>query len=501
MKKVMIIGGGIAGLTCGAKLQKIGFDVTVYEKNNVVGGMCSSWKRGDYTVDNCIHWMTGTRPGTELNGLWRETGALSDEVKLYEKQTFYSSVYVGQKLSFYRDIEKSRAEFLALSPEDGKEINKLFDAVKAAEGMVMPAKKPFDKMSVGELLRLGKTMAPVIKGMSEYKNDDLVSLAARFKHPLIRQAIVDYMPARYKVNAFLVSYATVTSGNGDIPLGGSLKTTERIADKITSLGGKINTSCPVKQIIIEKGKATGVLLENGQTRFADYVVCAVDPYFAFHRLLPEKYMPAKLKKMYEKRDWFPVESSFQAAYSVKGVFPELSETTVVPCRELKVGTRIINRMSVQSYSYDPSFAPDGECVVQVSVPQTEKDFTFWSELAADKNAYSDKKRELAAEIQKRAEEAFPCIAGKTEVCDVWTPVSYASRCNAYRGAYMSFISAVNAKGSALLRDKVKGVKNLFLASQWVTGPGGLPSAASSGSFCAYRIIGKEKYKSNMSVSR
>ena len=91
MKKVMIIGGGIAGLTCGAKLQKIGFDVTVYEKNNVVGGMCSSWKRGDYTVDNCIHWMTGTRPGTELNGLWRETGALSDEVKLYEKQTFYSS--------------------------------------------------------------------------------------------------------------------------------------------------------------------------------------------------------------------------------------------------------------------------------------------------------------------------------------------------------------------------------------------------------------------------
>ena len=384
MKKVMIIGGGIAGLTCGAKLQKIGFDVTVYEKNNVVGGMCSSWKRRGYTVDNCIHWMTGTRPGTELNGLWREMGALSDEVKLYEKQTFYSSVYVGQKLSFYRDIEKSRAEFLALSPEDGKEIN---------------------------------------------------------------------------------------------------------------------TSCPVKQIIIEKGKATGVLLENGQTRFADYVVCAVDPYFAFHRLLPEKYMPAKLKKMYEKRDWFPVESSFQAAYSVKGVFPELSETTVVPCRELKVGTRIINRMSVQSYSYDPSFAPDGECVVQVSVPQTEKDFTFWSELAADKNAYSDKKRELAAEIQKRAEEAFPCIAGKTEVCDVWTPVSYASRCNAYRGAYMSFISAVNAKGSALLRDKVKGVKNLFLASQWVTGPGGLPSAASSGSFCAYRIIGKEKHKSNTSVSR
>lgn len=181
-------------------------------------------------------------------------------------------------------------------------------------------------------------------------------------------------------------------------------------------------------------------------------------------------MPSKLKKMYEKRDWFPVESGFQAAYSVKGVFSELSETTVVPCREIKVGTRTINRMSVQSYSYDPSFAPEGECIVQVSIRQNEEDFAFWKELAADKTLYSAKKRELAAELEKRAEEAFPCIAGKTEVCDVWTPVSYASRCNAYRGAYMSFISAVNSKGSALMRDKAKGVKNLLLASQWVMGP-------------------------------
>ncbi len=492
MKKVIIAGGGIAGLTCGAMLQKSGFDVTIYEKNSVVGGMCSSWKRRGYTIDNCIHWMTGTHPDTELNRLWREVGALSDDVKLYEKQTFYSSVSDGRKLSFYRDIEKTRTEFLALSPEDSDEINKLIGAVKAAEGMVMPAEKPFDKMSAGEIIRLGKTMMPVIKGMSCYNDDDLSSFAARFKHPLIRQAIVDYMPERYKVNAFLVSYATVTSGNGDIPLGGSLKTAQRIADKITSLGGKIKTSCPVKKIIVEKGKATGVMLENGQSDFADYVVCAVDPYFAFHSLLPEKYMPSKLKKMYEKRDWFPVESGFQAAYSVKGVFSELSETTVVPCREIKVGTRTINRMSVQSYSYDPSFAPEGECIVQVSIRQNEEDFAFWKELAADKTLYSAKKRELAAELEKRAEEAFPCIAGKTEVCDVWTPVSYASRCNAYRGAYMSFISAVNSKGSALMRDKAKGVKNLLLASQWVMGPGGLPSAASSGNFCAYRIIDKEK---------
>ena len=42
-------------------------------------------------------------------------------------------------------------------------------------------------------------------------------------------------------------------------------------------------------------------------------------------ILPEKYMPEGLKKMYADRAKYPVSSGFQIAYAVDGVFPELTD--------------------------------------------------------------------------------------------------------------------------------------------------------------------------------
>lgn len=89
MKKVVIIGGGIAGMTAGVLLQKAGFKTEIYEKNALPGGQCTGWKREGYFIDNCIHWLTGTRPGSALHELWKEIGALGDDVELYEKEMFF----------------------------------------------------------------------------------------------------------------------------------------------------------------------------------------------------------------------------------------------------------------------------------------------------------------------------------------------------------------------------------------------------------------------------
>ena len=85
MKKVVIIGGGIAGMTAGVLLQKAGFNTEIYEKNALPGGQCTGWKREGYFIDNCIHWLTGTRSGSALHELWKEIGALGDGVEIYEK--------------------------------------------------------------------------------------------------------------------------------------------------------------------------------------------------------------------------------------------------------------------------------------------------------------------------------------------------------------------------------------------------------------------------------
>ena len=276
------------------------------------------------------------------------------------------------------------------------------------------------------------------KVMKEYGKIDISELAMRFQHPLIRRSITDYMPSGYQAYAFLVSYATVTSGNGDIPKGGSLAMAMRIADKYRELGGILHTNSDVWRIILNGRKASGIPLRDETEITADYIICACDTDYTFRSLLPDGYMPKQLKKQYEQRKKYPVNSGFQIAYAVDGQFPALTGTRIFSCEEFEVDNHKVNHMSIQSYDYEPDFTPDG----------------------------------------------------KIHILDVWTPMTYTRYCNSYQGAYMSFVNTKHAK-SITTPGIIKGLDNVMLASQWLMGPGGLPTAAAMGKFAAWRIIQKE----------
>ena len=71
-KKIVIIGGGIAGLSAGIYAKLNGFDAEVIEMHSITGGQCTAWDRKGYRFDYCLHWLVGTRKGP-FNNIWRET--------------------------------------------------------------------------------------------------------------------------------------------------------------------------------------------------------------------------------------------------------------------------------------------------------------------------------------------------------------------------------------------------------------------------------------------
>lgn len=487
MKTAAIIGGGIAGLTAGIYLQKAGYQTEIFEKNSVPGGMCMGWRREGYTIDNCIHWLTGTKEGSGLNQLWKEVGALGEGVGLRQKEMFFSVEENGEKLTFWRDAEKTRQEMLALSPEDEQEINQLIDYVKLAESCTIPIDKPFDMMNPIEFIKMGASMAEMGKVMKEYGKLSLDELGQRFRHPLISKALQSYMPPGYLAYALLISYATVCSGNGDIPEGGSLAMILRMVNRYNALGGSLHTGSNVEKIIISKGKAEGLLLAGDKKVSADYVICACDTDYTFSRLLDKSYMPKALAGFYANPGLYPVTSGFQLAFAVDGIFEELHGTRIFFCRPMQVGKSTSERMSISGYDYEPSFAPEGKMVVQSNCIQTKEDYLYWKELYQNKEAYHKKKEETAEEVKRRLIEKFPFLEGKVRVLDTWTPVTYNHYGNAYCGSYMGFIVTKGGKNKTV-SGKIKGLTNVFLASQWQMPPGGLPTAAAMGKFAAMRIM-------------
>lgn len=72
MKKVVIIGGGVAGLTAGIYAQMNGFDSVIYEKHRVIGGLSSGWQRKGYQIEGSISYLMGVNPEDEFNQIWQE---------------------------------------------------------------------------------------------------------------------------------------------------------------------------------------------------------------------------------------------------------------------------------------------------------------------------------------------------------------------------------------------------------------------------------------------
>ncbi len=487
-KRVVIIGGGIAGLSAGIYALKAGYEATIYEKNAIPGGECIGWNRKGYHIDNCIHWLTGTRKGTELYDVWKTVGALSDDMEYAKIDSFYTSTYEGKSVTLWNDLERTERELIEAAPEDEEEIHKFIEYVEYSKQCLFPANKPMEMWKVKDYISMGKNMADFPKVMKEFGKISLEEYSKRFRSPLLQKLMCDYLPKSYCAYSFLVSYATMADGNGNIPMGASLQMSLRMERKFKELGGKIFYNSSIDEIVLEKKTATGIRLAGGEFVPADYVIPAIDVHPLFHKLLPEKYMPKEIKEAYDAPANYPATSGFQVAFAVSEKFSR-GETIFIDIDPIKVGSRSFDRMYVKSYGYDPIFVKDGKQVIQTCITQTDEDFLFWKALSREE--YDKIKEELTLEVEKRIVKAFPELTGDMEFIDAWTPLTYERYCNAYHGSYMSFVTTPSGK-QIKMKGKLKGIDNLYLAGQWTNSPGGLPVAVASGKFAVQRILKGEK---------
>lgn len=147
----------------------------------------------------------------------------------------------------------------------------------------------------------------------------------------------------------------------------------------------------------------------------------------------------------------------------------------------------ISRLSLKSYSYEKSFAPEENVVLQTNVAQYDDDFLYWKSLSPED--YRSVKAKLAETVTERITAQFPELKDSLKMLDCWTPLTYERYCGAYHGSYMGFITRPGVKQSKI-NGVIKGIGGLYVAGQWIMSPGGLPIAAVSGKFAVQRILKK-----------
>lgn len=495
MKKLIIIGAGISGLSAGTFARMNGFETEIYEMHSIPGGECTGWTRRGYHFDNCIHWLTGTKENTELYNIWKAVGALGD-VKIVNEDILFSIVRDNKVLNFYRDLNKLEIHLKELSPEDNKNIEELITTIKAFETMEIPTDKPFDQMNLLDYMKLGKSYKSVGKYTSKFGKITMSEYASKFSSELIREALDSFVPSNYSAMGFFASIGTITTGNGGWPEGGSLKMSLRMEKKYKDLGGKVFYSKKVRKIIMENGVASGIELDNGDTINSDLIISSGDGVKLVKELLEDKYRDSYFDTALADNEKYPVHSSVDISLGIKCDLSNRYRVASFEIEAFKVGTMEINKISLKQYPNEKSFAPKGASVIRTTIITTEYDY-FKKLKEESEEEYKAEKSKIGQEIIKRVEKIYPEIKGKVEVVDVTTPVTYERYCNAYQGAWMAFDMVANAK-AIRSNGYINGVKNLYVAGQWMWIPGGLPSALVAGKWAVQRICKDEKVKFKMS---
>ena len=72
-------------------------------------------------------------------------------------------------------------------------------------------------------------------------------------------------------------------------------------------------------------------------------------------------------EMYTNRKAYPVYGMFQAAFSVNSDIDAIGGETIIDCKDIQVADWMSDRMTIKSYAYKPSFAPEGKQIIQVLI--------------------------------------------------------------------------------------------------------------------------------------
>lgn len=493
-KKIVIIGGGISGLSSGIYALKNGYDAVIYEKNHNAGGLCVSWKRKGFTLDGCIHWLTGTNDNSFLYKLWKDVGGFKDEDLIIPTNWGHFD-YEGTRITLWADINRLEKELIEISPIDTKQIKKFVKMVKAVGNTPMPLNRPLEQQNL-KLIKVAFRMIPFLYPYSYTMNFSCEQYAKKFKSKAIQNMIINAQPGPGNLFSMIYSYATIVNKNGSIPKGGSQTLTNNMLNKFLELGGAIHYSEPVTKIVREKDKAIGVRTTKTEFVPCDYVICALDPHFVFNKLIDGKYFGSYFKRRYRDIEKYKSPSCFMSYFAIpmeyiNKYFNDGSYS--FKCRPFKIADRVIDNINVRSFSYDPSFIYEGKCVVEVLSDQYNEDYYFWDVLYHDKLNYKKTKEKISLEIASRIAEQYPDLKDQIIYLDSFSPATLNYEVGAYQGSYMSFI-LTNKVPLSIHDGHIRHHKNVILSGQWTQNPGGLPLALATGRFAIQRILKKDKVK-------
>jgi len=468
-RKIVIIGGGIAGLSAAVYALKCGYQVEVLEMHDMAGGLAMSWRRGPYTFETCLHWLVGSSPNGDFHSHWQEVFDIERLTFVNPGEFVRIETGDGERLSIYTSVDRLEAELLRRAPQDGVAIRDLARSIRSLSKfrMLDPSGGLADNWQ--NMLR-DLPVFPLLGKLSKISGKEY---AGRFSDPLLKSFFSNGDIGKMSAIAMVLSLAWMNTGNAGYCIGGSQAMIRLITDKIASLGGNIRFKTKVERILVENDTAVGVQLAGGETIMADWVISAADGHATIFDLLGGKYADEATRNRYVEKELFAsyLQVSLGVALDLREQPPMLTRILESPMM-VDPGTEVAS-VGFRFFHFDPSFAPPGKTSVTSILPT--RNFKYWADLRRDNvAAYHAEKQRVADSVIGVLEQRIPGVRGVIETIDVSTPATVFRYTGNWNGTMEGWLVAPGDSFKPL-PNTLPGLRQFVMVGQWVMPGGGLPS--------------------------
>ncbi|MFW6151119.1 MAG: FAD-dependent oxidoreductase [Chloroflexota bacterium] len=476
---VILVGGGIGGLSCGALLARRGYKVLLMEQQPRVGGYCASFRQDGFVLNTGVEAVSGVWEQGPLTYLMRELGLSTDELFVKHEATRF--IHKGMTL----DLPNNRAGCVRLLsetyPEEKENIAGFFDDAEMAYreayrnaplyGTPLPDYLVAKVLGDRALVKFPKQFAHLYDWadksfkdkLDEYFGDqDLKDLLCG----LLGYAgtVAEKTPGILALTACL--YNLIYGGH--FPRGGAQQFADSLSQVLQDNGGTVLPNYRADRVLTDRRAVRGV--RSGMEIFESHVVVANANARTTVLQLVSPHDAGGFYIDYIKS----LKMSPSRFMVFAGVDMDLSAyPTLIKHLDGDFS------MCINSNA-DPGLAPRGRSSITLLAPVSYHDFP-----SRDEADYRQRKQQLTALLVRKAEDVIPGLSNHIAVLDAATPHTLERYTSMPEGALYAFDQSI---GSSRPYFKTP-IRGLYLAGASTLPGGGVEGAVISGMICANDITG------------
>ena len=483
---VIIIGGGLGGLSCGVMLSKEGLNVCVLEQHHTIGGCLQSFKRDGYTLDTGMHYVGSLSEGQIMHQYFKYFDIIDKlnlrklDVAGFDHFHFSDGSSYCHAMGYERFIDTLSKDF----PEERNNIKALCNDIKSIGNLVSP-----------EILREGRISNGGFEFMSMSAYEEINK---HIKDEKLRRVFAGNsgLFAGDKLTTSMYEYGMITNSNIDGAyafVDGSQHLADLLSERIKTNGGDVMLKSKVDNIFLVNDTAEYVELESGERFSAKWIISSLHPAVTFSLL--------KNNTVYKKA-FFTRMRSLPNTY---GVFTTYLLFKPNKIKYVNQNHYLFNNPDVWATEGDykgcniPStllcMQPNSENeytkVITLLTPMRHSEYERWNDTSLRNRTpdYEEFKQHYSETVIDFVSQFYPDLRNNVEKIYTATPLTYRDYTSTPQGCAYGIVKDCRNPLVTLMPAKTR-ISNLLLAGQSLNIHGCLGTTVSSVVTCS-EILGVE----------